>query len=101
MGKDTEEVGKKRKWGADEDIGTQGGFFHPRYLTGKRLLDHEVGPCFFLAITSLTSCPVGRRLVPPSDPGAILHPLPVPPQPHSCVGFKASFYRWYAEDIRH
>jgi THO complex subunit 1 len=39
MGKDTEMVGSKRKRDVDD-----GGFFHPRYLTGKRLLEHEVGP---------------------------------------------------------
>ncbi|GFZ49697.1 hypothetical protein JCM24511_07099 [Saitozyma sp. JCM 24511] len=37
MGKDTEMVGSKRKRDVDD-----GGFFHPRYLTGKRLLEHEL-----------------------------------------------------------
>ena len=41
MGKEAEGSGKKRKR-TIEDEG-QGGFFHPRYLTGKRLLQHEVG----------------------------------------------------------
>lgn len=36
MGKETDVVGQKRKRGGDE------GFFHPRYLTGRRLLEHEV-----------------------------------------------------------
>lgn len=40
MGKETDMVGKKRKRVGDDD---DGGFFHPRYLTGKRLLEHEVG----------------------------------------------------------
>jgi THO complex subunit 1 len=38
MGREVE-VGKKRK---REDVGDAGGFFHPRYLTGKKLLEHEV-----------------------------------------------------------
>jgi THO complex subunit 1 len=37
LGTDTEVLGSKRKRAADD-----GGFFHPRYLTGKRLLEHEV-----------------------------------------------------------
>lgn len=46
MGKDVDESlspSKKRKRG-DEDVVVerQGGFFYPRYLTGKRLLQHEV-----------------------------------------------------------
>ena len=42
MGKEAEaRGGKKRKRGLDGE--GQGGFFHPRYLTGKRLLEHEVG----------------------------------------------------------
>ncbi|WVQ95789.1 hypothetical protein IAU59_002888 [Kwoniella sp. CBS 9459] len=40
LGKDADVVGKKRKR-SDEQEG-QGGFFHPRYLTGKRLLEHEL-----------------------------------------------------------
>jgi THO complex subunit 1 len=38
MGREVE-VGKKRK---REDGGDAGGFFHPRFLTGKKLLEHEV-----------------------------------------------------------
>ena len=38
MGREVE-VGKKRK---RDDAGDAGGFFHPRYLTGKNLLEHEV-----------------------------------------------------------
>ncbi len=40
MGKEVAGSGNKRKR-AVEDEG-QHGFFHPRYLTGKRLLEHEV-----------------------------------------------------------
>ncbi|WWC65859.1 uncharacterized protein I303_108481 [Kwoniella dejecticola CBS 10117] len=40
MGKDAESVGKKRKR-STEDVG-EGGFFHPRYLTGKRLFEYEL-----------------------------------------------------------
>lgn len=43
MGREVE-VGKKRK--RDDGNGDAGGFFHPRYLTGKKLLEHEV--CFSL-----------------------------------------------------
>lgn len=38
MGREVE-VGKKRK---RDETGDAGGFFHPRYLTGKKLLEHEV-----------------------------------------------------------
>ncbi|KAK4685075.1 THO complex subunit 1, partial [Tremellales sp. Uapishka_1] len=38
MGKEAEIVGKKRKRVESDD----GGFFHPRYLTGKNLLHHEL-----------------------------------------------------------
>jgi THO complex subunit 1 len=38
MGREVE-VGKKRK---RNDVGDAGGFFHPRYLTGKKLMEHEV-----------------------------------------------------------
>ncbi|WVF68236.1 hypothetical protein IAT40_003001 [Kwoniella sp. CBS 6097] len=40
LGKDTDVVGKKRKRSGEQE--GQGGFFHPRYLTGKRLLEHEL-----------------------------------------------------------
>ncbi|OCF34437.1 hypothetical protein I316_03951 [Kwoniella heveanensis BCC8398] len=40
LGKDADVVGKKRKRSTEEE--GQGGFFHPRYLTGKRLLEHEL-----------------------------------------------------------
>ncbi|WWC73668.1 uncharacterized protein I206_107640 [Kwoniella pini CBS 10737] len=40
LGKDAESVGKKRKRLAG-DMG-EGGFFHPRYLTGKRLFEYEL-----------------------------------------------------------
>jgi THO complex subunit 1 len=43
---DTEMVGSKRKRDVDD-----GGFFHPRYLTGKRLLEHEVGPSLDLGLS--------------------------------------------------
>jgi THO complex subunit 1 len=39
MGREVE-VGKKRK--RDDGVEGSGGFFHPRYLTGKKLLEHEV-----------------------------------------------------------
>lgn len=39
MGREVE-IGKKRK--RDEGLEGAGGFFHPRYLTGKKLLEHEV-----------------------------------------------------------
>ena len=52
MGKegDQDVVGKKRKRidkeaGNGGEDGSLGGFFHPRYLTGKRLLEHEVRLC--------------------------------------------------------
>jgi THO complex subunit 1 len=40
MGREVEGVSKKRKRG--ESAEQEGGFFHPRYLTGKKLLEHEV-----------------------------------------------------------
>ncbi|WRT69725.1 uncharacterized protein IL334_006715 [Kwoniella shivajii] len=40
LGKDTEIGGKKRKRSAEDE--GNGGFFHPRFLTGKRLLEHEL-----------------------------------------------------------
>ncbi|KAK6908723.1 hypothetical protein I203_102726 [Kwoniella mangroviensis CBS 8507] len=40
LGKDAEVIGKKRKRSA-EDV-ENGGFFHPRYLTGKRLFEYEL-----------------------------------------------------------
>ncbi|WWC92828.1 uncharacterized protein L201_007787 [Kwoniella dendrophila CBS 6074] len=40
MGKEAENIGKKRKRSDDSD--ENGGFFHPRYLTGKRLFEYEL-----------------------------------------------------------
>ena len=44
---ESERVGRKRKRGGvkeeeQEKVDSKGKFFHPRYLTGKRLLEHEV-----------------------------------------------------------
>jgi hypothetical protein len=113
MGKDTEMVGSKRKRDVDD-----GGFFHPRYLTGKRLLEHEVGPGLDLGLVQTLRAEVeplyagmtmGERalmpsargpFLPPSDPSPILHPLPVPAQPDARVRLQTSFHRWHAQDVR-
>ena len=49
LGKDAELVGKKRKRVQDDSSpeGERGKFFHPRFLTGKRLLDHELADSSF------------------------------------------------------
>ncbi|WWD20341.1 hypothetical protein CI109_104817 [Kwoniella shandongensis] len=44
LGKDAESVvgNQKRKRNTEDEGEGRGGFFHPRYLTGKRLLEHEL-----------------------------------------------------------
>lgn len=42
MGKEADTVGNKRKRSEGDDKAEDRGLFYPRYLTGKRLLEHEV-----------------------------------------------------------
>ncbi|RXK39720.1 hypothetical protein M231_03075 [Tremella mesenterica] len=42
MGKDAEVISRKRKRSEGQSDASARGFFHPRFLTGKRLFDHEL-----------------------------------------------------------
>jgi THO complex subunit 1 len=105
MGREVESGTKKRK--RDEaGVGSEGAgdFFYPRYLTGKKLLEHEVGPFpsiqFESGAKKLTDI-VSRSILPSPDPRSILYPLPVPPPPYTGHGIQTSLYRWYAQELRY
>lgn len=98
---DTDRVGtgKKRKRVEGE---TDGSFFYPRYLTGKRLLEHEVCPLTaYSRLYHADLSKVGRPIIPSTDPGPVFHLVSVPAPPHTRHCLQTSFHRRYAKELRH
>lgn len=89
-------VGSKRKRESDDE-----GFFHPRYLTPRRLFEHQVG----LGVTPYAACcadyPAWGSWLPTTNLIAILHPLSILAQSYSCVESQTIVYGRHAERFRH
>lgn len=93
--------GRKRK---REEATEDGGFFYPRYLTGKRLLEHEVSRWQTIRPSTCGQSLTGaarRPVLPSSNIGPVLHPLPIPPPPHASHGLQTGLHGWHAQKFCH